>query len=103
MVSGPTSGKFRGLGELWAHPRNQINWTDLQLGRPDWDGSSQLLHQTEHWHLYFSGWDPIFISKHPKTRATVFKVWLPHLGQAEIPFGGVSEEVAADLGSVGDD
>lgn len=36
-------------------------------------------------------------------RAAVFKVQLPHLGQTEIPFGGVSEEVAADFSSIGDD
>lgn len=105
MVSGPTSGNFCGLWELWAYPRNQINWIDAQPGRPDWDGNSHsyLLHQTEHWHLYFSGLDPIFISKHPANKASIFEVQLPHLSQTEIPFRGVSEEVAANFGSVWDD
>lgn len=63
-----------------------------------------LLHQTEHWHLYFSGWDPVFISKHPATRGLSSELSFLAWGrQKSIPFGGVSEEVAADLGSVRDD
>lgn len=104
-VSGPASGKFCGLWEPWAYPRNQINWTDSQLGRPHWDGNSHSysLHQTGHWHLYFSGWDPISISKHPAKTASIFKAQPPDLKQTEIPFWSVSEEVAADFSPIWDD
>lgn len=93
------------MGALGLSQKSNKNWTDPQPGRPDWDGNSHsyLLHQTEHRHLYFSGLDPIFISNHSENRATTFEVQLPHLNWAEIPFRGVSEEVAANFGSIRDD
>lgn len=51
-VSGPTSGKFCSPGELWAYLRNQINWTDPQLGRPDWAGDSHVYFTKQNTGIY---------------------------------------------------